>query len=120
MKRTLGTLVAAPIAAGLLFLGAGIAAADNGADNNNGSTSTQTTTTTSTSTTSNTGSGNVSGGVDGNYNATQQSATGSGATNQNNTAGVKDNGGVVVIEQGNNSNGESVQGAWGGFFPFWF
>ncbi|WP_436773078.1 hypothetical protein [Yinghuangia sp. YIM S09857] len=118
MKRTLGALAVAPLAAGLLIFGAGAAVADNGADANNGSTSSATTT--STSTTSNTGSGNVSGGLDGNYNATQQSANGAGATNQNNTAGVKDNGGVVVIEQGNNSNGQSQQGAWGGFFPFWF
>lgn len=119
MKRTLGTLAVAPLAAVLLVFGAGSAAADNGADANNGSTSAATTTTTSTSTTSNTGSGNVSGGVDGNYNATQQSANGSGASNQNNTAGVKGNSGVVVIEQGNN-NGHSHQGSWGGWFPFWF
>lgn len=117
MKRTLGTLAAAPVAAVVLLLGAGAAFADNGADANNGSTSNSTTT--STSTTSNSGSGNVSGGVDGNYNATQQSATGSGANNQNNTAGVKDNGGVVVIQQGNTSHGLANQGAWGGFFPFW-
>lgn len=118
MKRTLGTLAVAPLAAGLLFLGAGAAAADNGADATNGSTSTATTT--STSTTSNSGSGNVIGGVDGNYNATQQSANGSGASNQNNTAGVKDNGGVVVIEQGNNHDAISHQGVFGGWLPFWF
>ncbi|MGC0421646.1 hypothetical protein [Embleya sp. AB8] len=98
MNRKLGTLAVAPLAAGLLFFGAGAACADGGigtgADNGSNAS-------TNTSATNNSGSGNVLGGVDGNYNATQQSATGSGASNQNNTAGVKGNSGVVVIYQPN-------------------
>jgi hypothetical protein len=98
MNRKLGTLAVAPLVAGLLILGAGAASADggNGTVGDNGSTAS-----TTTSSTTNSGSGNVLGGVDGNYNATQQSATGAGASNQNNTAGVNGNSGVVVIGQGN-------------------
>jgi hypothetical protein len=98
MNRKLGTLAVAPLAAGLLFLGAGAASADggNGTIGDDGATAS-----TTTSGTTNSGSGNVLGGVDGNYNATQQSATGSGASNQNNTAAIKGNSGVVVIDQGN-------------------
>ncbi|WP_406282516.1 hypothetical protein [Embleya sp. NBC_00896] len=110
MKRKLGTLAVAPIAAGLLFLGAGAAFADggNGTVGDNGSTAS-----TTTSSTTNSGSGNVLGGVDGNYNATQQSATGSGASNQNNTAGVNGNSGVVVVDQG---NGNTALHGWHPWF----
>jgi hypothetical protein len=97
MNRKLSILAVAPLAAGLLFLGASAASADDGGNGtvaDNGATAT-----TTTSSTHNSGSGNVLGGVDGNYNATQQSATGSGASNQNNTAGVNGNSGVVVIAQ---------------------
>ncbi|OPC81060.1 hypothetical protein B4N89_08955 [Embleya scabrispora] len=109
MNRKLGTLAVAPIAAGLLFLGAGAACADggNGTVGDNGSNAS-----TTTSSTTNSGSGNVLGGVDGNYNATQQSATGAGASNQNNNAGIKGNSGVVVIHQGN----ADVQHAWHPWF----
>ncbi len=48
---------------------------------------------------SNVGSGNIFGTVDGNYDATQQTATGSGASNQNNNLGVKDNAGLVLADQ---------------------
>lgn len=94
MNRKLGTLAAAPLAAGLLIAGAGAAYADggNGTIGDNGAAA---------STTSNSGSGNVLGGVEGSYNASQQSATGSGASNQNNTAAVNGNEGVVVIGQSN-------------------
>jgi len=97
MNRKLGTLAVAPLTAGLIFAGAGAASAydgGNGTIGDNGSAA---------STTTNSGSGNVLGGVDGNYNATQQSATGAGASNQNNTASVNDNKGVVVIDQDNDN-----------------
>lgn len=90
--RTVGLLAALPLAAGLLLAGAGAASADNGALAGDGSNS---------SVVSNIGSGNVFGSVDGNYNATQQTATGSGASNQNNTLGVKDNSGLVFADQSN-------------------
>ncbi len=90
--RVVGLLAALPLAAGLLLAGAGAAAADNGALAGDGSNS---------SVVSNIGSGNIFGSVDGNYNATQQTATGSGASNQNNTLGVKDNTGFVFADQSN-------------------
>ncbi|MFC9325201.1 hypothetical protein [Kitasatospora sp. NPDC057015] len=90
--RTLGLIAALPLAAGLLLVGAGAAVADNGALAGDGSNS---------SVVSNIGSGNIFGSVDGNYNATQQTATGSGASNQNNTLGVKDNAGLVFADQSN-------------------
>ncbi|MGW6914827.1 hypothetical protein ACWGB8_13585 [Kitasatospora sp. NPDC054939] len=90
--RMVGLLVAAPFAAGLLLAGAGAAAADNGALANDGSNS---------SVVSNTGTGNVFGSVDGNYISTQQTATGAGASNQNNTVAVKDNAGAVLAGQSN-------------------
>ncbi|GHH68847.1 hypothetical protein GCM10018781_26560 [Kitasatospora indigofera] len=90
--RRLGLLAALPIAAALLLAGAGAAVADNGALAGDGSNS---------SVVSNIGSGNIFGSVDGNYNATQQTATGSGASNQNNTVGVKDNAGLVFADQSN-------------------
>ncbi len=90
--RMVATLAAAPLAAGLLLIGAGAASADNGALAGDGSNS---------SVVSNVGSGNLFGGVDGNYNWTQQTATGAGASNQNNTLGVKDNSGFVYADQSN-------------------
>ncbi|MFJ5230405.1 hypothetical protein ACIQBJ_10970 [Kitasatospora sp. NPDC088391] len=90
--RLAALLVSVPLAAGLLLAGAGTAAADNGAAADHGSNSGVVT---------NFGSGNIFGSVDGNYNATQQTATGSGASNQNNTLGVKDNTGIVYADQSN-------------------
>ncbi|MGF1429953.1 hypothetical protein [Kitasatospora sp. LaBMicrA B282] len=90
--RVVVALAAAPLAAGLLLAGAGAAFADNVAGSNDGSNS---------SVVSNLGSGNVFGSVDGNYNWTQQTATGNGASNQNNTLGVKDNSGWVYADQAN-------------------
>ncbi|MGW1172697.1 hypothetical protein ACWD4P_03100 [Kitasatospora sp. NPDC002543] len=90
--RTAGLLLAGPLAAGLLLAGAGAAAADDGAAAEPGS---------DTGVVSNTGTGNAFGGVDGNYVSTQQTATGPGASNQDNTLAVKDNGGTVQAGQGN-------------------
>nr|WP_223242552.1 hypothetical protein [Streptomyces sp. CBMA123] len=91
-RRVSGLLLAAPLAAGLLLAGAGVAAADNGAGAAAGSNA---------GVVSNTGTGNVFGGVDGNYVSNQQTATGAGASNQNNTVAVKDNAGNVLAGQGN-------------------
>ncbi|MFJ3787728.1 hypothetical protein [Kitasatospora sp. NPDC090091] len=91
-RRLAGLLCAAPLAAGLLLAGAGSAAADNGAAANDGSNS---------SVVSNVGTGNVFGSVDGNYVSTQQTATGSGASNQANTLAVKDNSGAILVGQAN-------------------
>lgn len=71
---------------------AGAAAADNGALANDGSNS---------GVVSNVGTGNVFGSVDGNYVSTQQTATGSGASNQANTLAVKDNSGTILAGQSN-------------------
>jgi len=90
--RLVGLLAVAPLAAGLLLAGAGAAAADNGALAGDGSNS---------SVVSNIGSGNIFGSVDGNYNSTQQTATGAGASNQNNNLQVKDNAGFVFTDQSN-------------------
>lgn len=92
--RRAGLLLAAPLAAGLLLAGAGSAAADNGAAAGHGSNS---------SVVSNIGSGNIFGSVNGNYNATQQTATGAGASNQNNNLQVKDNTGWIYADQSNRS-----------------
>ncbi|MFF2616401.1 hypothetical protein [Kitasatospora sp. NPDC058046] len=91
-RRTAGLLLAGPLAAGLLLAGAGAAAADNGAGAEGASNA---------GAVSDTGTGNVFGGVDGNYVSTQQTAAGSGATNQDNTIAVKDNTGTVQGGQGN-------------------
>ncbi|MFF2141183.1 hypothetical protein [Kitasatospora sp. NPDC058190] len=91
-RRVAGFLLAAPLAAGLLLAGAGAAAADNGAGAAGGSNA---------GVVSNNGTGNVFGGVDGNYVSTQQTATGSGASNQNNTLASKDNAGNILAGQGN-------------------
>ncbi|MGW2374332.1 MULTISPECIES: hypothetical protein [Kitasatospora] len=91
-RRASGFLLAVPLAAGLLLAGAGVAAADNGAAAGTGSNA---------GVVSDTGTGNVFGGVDGNYVSTQQTATGSGASNQNNTLAVKGNAGNVLAGQGN-------------------
>ncbi|MFJ4096077.1 hypothetical protein ACIPYS_31195 [Kitasatospora sp. NPDC089913] len=92
IRRTAGVLLAAPLAAGLLLAGAGAAAADNGALANDGSNS---------GVVSNVGTGNVFGSVDGNYISNQQTATGSGASNQSNTLAVKDNSGTILAGQSN-------------------
>ncbi|MFG2841613.1 hypothetical protein ACGF12_00325 [Kitasatospora sp. NPDC048296] len=91
-RRVTGFLLAAPLAVGLLLAGAGAAVADNGAGAAGGSNA---------GVVSNTGTGNVFGGVDGNYVSTQQTATGSGASNQNNTLASKDNAGNILAGQGN-------------------
>ncbi|MFD7584115.1 hypothetical protein ACFV84_01565 [Kitasatospora sp. NPDC059811] len=91
-RRVAGFLLAAPLAAGLLLAGAGAAAADNGAGAAAGSNA---------GVVSNVGTGNVFGGVDGNYISTQQTATGAGASNQNNTLAVKDNAGTILAGQSN-------------------
>ncbi|MFJ3214859.1 hypothetical protein ACIPLC_02905 [Kitasatospora sp. NPDC086801] len=91
-RRVAGLLLAAPLAAGLLLAGAGAAAADNGAGAAAGSNA---------GVVSNVGTGNVFGGVDGNYVSTQQTATGAGASNQNNTLAVKDNSGAILAGQSN-------------------
>lgn len=92
MSRFRIALAAAPIAVAMILAGAGAASADNGSFANNGSNS---------SVVSNTGSGNLSGWVDGNSNWTQQTATGSGASNANNTLGVKGNSGAIFSNQSN-------------------
>jgi hypothetical protein len=96
MSRIRTALVAVPLAAvsaaAALMLGAGSAAADNGAFAGGNSSST---------TVSDTGSGNLSGWVDGNANWAQQTATGAGASNQNNTLGVKGNTGTLYSSQSN-------------------
>lgn len=93
MSRFRIALAAAPIAVVMILAGAGAASADNGSFANDGSNS---------SIVSNTGSGNLSGWVDGNSNWTQQTATGPGASNANNTLGVKGNSGAVFASQSNN------------------
>ncbi|MFJ6212132.1 hypothetical protein ACIQGZ_02150 [Streptomyces sp. NPDC092296] len=90
--RITGFLLAVPFAAVLLLTGAGAAQADNGSSADRGSNAGVTTAD---------GSGNVFGRVDGNTNWTQQSATGSGAANENNTLGVKGNSGQVYASQTN-------------------
>ncbi|MFJ6379748.1 hypothetical protein ACIQI7_07035 [Kitasatospora sp. NPDC092039] len=85
-RRLAGLLLAGPLAAGLLLVGAGAAVADEGAGAEPSSNA---------GAVSNSGSGNVFGGVDGNHVSTQQTATGSGASNQDNTLAVKDNAGTV-------------------------
>ncbi|MFB7907360.1 hypothetical protein ACFXPX_30425 [Kitasatospora sp. NPDC059146] len=76
----------------LVGVGAATAHADNGAgaiDHSNSSV------------VSNVGSGNVIGTVNGNVVNTQQTATGSGASNQNNGLAVAGNSGNVGALQGN-------------------
>jgi hypothetical protein len=94
MSRIRIALAAAPIAAAMILGGAGAASADNGSFADGGSNS---------SIVSNSGSGNVSGWLSGNYNWTQQTATGSGASNANNTLGVNGNSGSVYSSQTNNN-----------------
>ncbi|WP_035847423.1 hypothetical protein [Kitasatospora azatica] len=90
--RIVAALAAAPLAAGLLLAGAGAAFAENGAGAGDGSNA---------AVVSNIGSGNIFGTVDGNSNWTQQVATGSGASNQNNTLASKDNSGFIYADQSN-------------------
>ncbi|WP_052069608.1 hypothetical protein [Streptacidiphilus albus] len=94
MSRLRIALAAAPIAAAMLLLGAGAASADNGSFAGDHSNS---------SVVSDYGSGNLSGWVDGNSNWTQQTATGNGASNQNNTLGIKGNSGTVYSNQSNSN-----------------
>jgi hypothetical protein len=94
MSRIRIALAAAPIAAALLLLGAGAASADDGSFASDHANS---------SIVSDTGSGNLSGWVDGNANWTQQTATGSGASNANNTLGVKGNSGTLFNSQSNSN-----------------
>ncbi|MFH9353448.1 hypothetical protein [Kitasatospora sp. NPDC017646] len=82
---TLGALL-------LVGVGAATAHADNGAGVDDHSNS---------SVVSNAGSGNVIGTVTGNVVNTQQTAAGSGASNQNNGLAVAGNGGNVGALQGN-------------------
>ncbi|MEZ0092838.1 hypothetical protein [Streptacidiphilus sp. EB129] len=92
MSRIRIALAAAPVAIALMLAGAGAAAADDGSFANDHSNS---------SVVSDTGSGNLSGWVDGNSNWTQQTATGWGASNANNTLGVKGNSGTIYSSQSN-------------------
>ncbi|MHA6761792.1 hypothetical protein [Streptacidiphilus sp. PAMC 29251] len=94
MSRIRIALSAAPIAVAMILAGAGAASADNGSFASGGSNS---------SIVSNTGSGNLSGWVNGNSNWTQQTATGSGASNANNTLGVNGNSGAVYSSQSNSN-----------------
>ncbi|WP_030244395.1 hypothetical protein [Streptomyces sp. NRRL S-350] len=76
----------------LVGVGAATAHADNGAaaiDHSNGTV------------VSNAGSGNIVGNVHGNVVNTQQTATGSGASNQNNGLAVTGNAGNIGALQGN-------------------
>ncbi|MFD5436746.1 hypothetical protein ACFWJ4_31935 [Kitasatospora sp. NPDC127067] len=59
------------------------------------------------------GSGNIIGDVHGNVINTQQTATGSGAGNQNNTLAVTGNGGSVSGTQNNSGNTGAPQGNGG-------
>ncbi|MFC9324996.1 hypothetical protein [Kitasatospora sp. NPDC057015] len=96
--------VAAVTALGAFLLaGIGTAQADNGAGSALDSNS---------SVVSNVGSGNIVGGVLGNANGSQQSATGSGGANQNNSAGVAGNAGDVGALQGNGNLSAKV------YYPF--
>ncbi|GAA2834616.1 hypothetical protein RMN57_18245 [Kitasatospora sp. CM 4170] len=76
----------------LVGVGAATAHADNGAGADHLSNS---------GVVSNTGSNNVIGGVVGNVVNTQQTATGSGASNQNNGLAVTGNAGNIGALQGN-------------------
>ncbi|MEV0189243.1 hypothetical protein AB0I39_12020 [Kitasatospora purpeofusca] len=75
-----------------LLAGIGTAHADNGAGADHHSNS---------SVVSNTGSGNIIGNVHGNVVSTQQTATGSGASNQSNTLASTGNAGNIGALQGN-------------------
>jgi hypothetical protein len=92
MARIRTALAAAPVAVALLLAGAGVAAADSGSfadHHSNGSV------------VSNSGSGNLSGLVDGNALWSQQTATGAGAHNSNNTVAVKGSNNVTNTDQKN-------------------
>ena len=94
MSRIRIALAAAPIAAAMLLAGAGAASADTGSFADGGANS---------SIVSDTGSGNISGWVNGNSNWNQQVATGSGASNAENTLEVNGNPGAVFSSQTNNN-----------------
>ncbi|MEU6943917.1 hypothetical protein ABZ957_01520 [Streptomyces sp. NPDC046316] len=95
--RVLAAAAALPLAAALF---SGVAQADNGGFADDGS---------NTSVASVIGSG-VGGDNFGNSTTTQQVATGSGASNQNNTASVNGSG-LTAIDQSN---------ATVNFYPWWF
>ncbi|MFJ1752911.1 hypothetical protein [Kitasatospora sp. NPDC088134] len=102
MSRIRAVAVVAALGA-FLLTGAGTAAADNGAGADHSSNSTVV---------GNLGSGNIVGSVHGNANGTQQTATGSGASNQNNTLGVAGNSGGVGALQSNANLAHTV------YYPF--
>nr|BFD92012.1 hypothetical protein KitaXyl93_33720 [Kitasatospora sp. Xyl93] len=84
----------------LAGLGAATAHADDGAgaiDRSNGSA------------VNNAGSGNIIGDVHGNVVGTQQTATGSGASNQHNGVAVTGNSGNVGVLQGNGNGDAGAQ-----------
>ncbi|MFI6846031.1 hypothetical protein OG535_17640 [Kitasatospora sp. NBC_00085] len=83
----------------LVGVGAATAHADNGAGADHHSNS---------SVVSNTGSDNVIGNVHGNVANTQQTATGSGASNQDNGLAVTGNGGDIGALQGNGNPAATV------------
>ncbi|MFE0458065.1 hypothetical protein ACFW1A_02230 [Kitasatospora sp. NPDC058965] len=91
MSRT-RALTAITALGAFLVLGIGSAQADNGSGAANNSNA---------GVVSNWGSGNVVGSVTGNNNGAQQVATGSGGSNQNNSALVAGNSGTVGALQGN-------------------
>jgi hypothetical protein len=92
MSRIRIALAAAPIAVAMILAGAGAASADNGSFADGGANS---------SIVSDTGSGNLSGWVNGNSNWNQQTATGSGASNAENTLEVNGDPGAVYSSQSN-------------------
>ncbi|MFI6446375.1 hypothetical protein [Kitasatospora sp. NPDC050543] len=93
------TVAAVTALGAFLLAGVGTAQADNGAGSDHHANS---------SVVSNVGSGNIVGGVHGNGNAAQQTATGSGGSNQNNTLGVAGNSGGVGVAQGNGNLSDEV------------
>jgi len=90
-RNRIAALVAAPIATAVLVLaGAGAAAADTGSYADHGGNS---------GVVSNWGSSNLLGSVHGNALWNQQTATGAGAHNTNDTTAVNGNTGVVTSVQ---------------------
>ncbi|MED7954547.1 hypothetical protein [Streptomyces sp. BE303] len=88
-----------------LLAGIGTAHADNGAGADHHSNS---------SVVNNTGSNNIIGNVHGNVVTTQQTATGSGASNQNNGLAVAGNSGNVGALQGNGNLAALIAPRFGG------
>ncbi|MFJ6773829.1 hypothetical protein ACIQOV_23240, partial [Kitasatospora sp. NPDC091257] len=105
MSRIRAAAATAALGAFLLVgVGAATAHADNGAGSTDHSTG---------SVVSDAGSGNIIGDVHGNVVNTQQTATGSGAGNQNNNLAVTGNGGSVSGTQNNSGNTGAPQGNGG-------